>query len=69
MGLGEFIEKQELIDIFINLVNDIELRRDMHEKMKAIDLRFGFENMVAVVEEEYRKFEFKKNIDNHVGLQ
>ena len=69
MGLGEFIEKQELIDIFINLVNDIELRRDMHEKMKAIDLRFGFENMVAVVEEEYRKFKIKKNIDNHVGLQ
>lgn len=69
MGLGEFIEKQELIDIFINLVNDNELRRDMHEKMRAIDLRFGFENMLSVVEEEYRKFEFNKRIDNHVSLQ
>ena len=69
MGLGEFIEKQELIDIFIKLVNDFELRMDMHEKMRSIDLRYGFENMVSVVEEEYRKFEFNKNKDNHVGLQ
>ena len=69
MGLGEFIEKQELIDIFIKLVNDFELRMDMHEKMRSIDLRYGFENMVSVVEEEYRKFEFNKNNDNHVGLQ
>ena len=39
-------------------------RMDMHEKMRSIDLRYGFENMVSVVEEEYRKFEFNKNNDS-----
>ncbi len=68
MGLGELVEKQELIDIFIKLVNDYGLRRDLHEKMKSIELRYGFENMLSVVEEEYRKFEFNKKKDNNDSL-
>ena len=60
LGLGESLEMQDLIDIFINLVNNFELRRDLHEKMLSIDLRYGFENISSVVEEEYRKFEFNK---------
>ena len=62
LGLGETIDKQELIDEFINLVNDYELRRSLHEKMLSIDLRYGFENISSVVEEEYRKFEFNKRL-------
>jgi CMP-N-acetylneuraminic acid synthetase len=60
LGLGELVEKQDLVDAFINLVNDYELRMELHEKMLSVDLRFGFENLVSVVEEEYRKFEFNK---------
>ena len=60
LGLGESIERKELIDEFLNLVNDYELRRELHEKMLSVDLRYGFENISSVVEEEYRKFEFNK---------
>ena len=35
---------------------------DLQEKMLSIDLRYGFENICSVVEEEYRKFEFNKNL-------
>ena len=56
------MEKQDLTEEFIKLVNDYDLRRELHEKMLAIDLRYGFENITYVVEEEYRKFEFNKNL-------
>ena len=62
LGLGEFVEKEELTQEFIKIVNDYELRRELHEKMLAIDLRYGFENITSVVEKEYRKFEFNKSL-------
>ena len=71
MGLGEAIEKQEVIDEFINLVNDSGLRRDMQQKMLSIDLRYGFENICSVVEDEYRKFEFNRTLkrSDHESIQ
>lgn len=39
MGLGEDVEKQEIIDEFVNLVNDYDLRVEMNKKMLAIDLK------------------------------
>ena len=42
---------------FIELVNDYDKRIDMNEKMLSIDLKNGFENIWAIVKEEYRKFE------------
>jgi spore coat polysaccharide biosynthesis predicted glycosyltransferase SpsG len=71
LGLGEVVEKQDIIDEFIALVNDYELRRKLHERMLAIDLRYGFENITSVVEEEYRKFEFKRNYNRleHEDIQ
>lgn len=68
LGRGDLVEKQDLIDTFINLVNDYELRRQLHEKMLSIDLRFGFENMQAVVEREYRNFEFNKARMRHDSI-
>ena len=59
MGLSTDIEKQEIIDQFISLVNDYELRLEMNQKMLSIDLKDGFENIWAVIREEYRKFELK----------
>ena len=56
MGLGEAIEKQQIIDQFINLVNNYELRVEMNRKMLAVDLKDGFENIWSIVREEYRKF-------------
>ncbi|AMD18131.1 cytidyltransferase [Methanobrevibacter sp. YE315] len=57
MGYGVDVTQQELIDEFVNLVNDYHLRVEMSEKMLSIDLKNGFENIWAIIREEYRKFE------------
>lgn len=57
MGLGEHVEKQKIIDEFINLVNNYDLRVEMNNKMLAVDLKNGFENIWSIIREEYRKFE------------
>ena len=60
MGLGEAIEKQDIVDQFLKLVNDYDLRIEMNKKMLAIDLKDGFENIWSIVREEYRKFLLKR---------
>jgi spore coat polysaccharide biosynthesis predicted glycosyltransferase SpsG/CMP-N-acetylneuraminic acid synthetase len=60
MGLGEAVEKQAIIDEFINLVNNYDLRIEMNQKMLAIDLKDGFENIWSIIREEYRKFVLKR---------
>ncbi|WP_458453584.1 cytidylyltransferase domain-containing protein [Methanobrevibacter sp.] len=57
MGLGENVEMQDIIDAFINLVNDYDLRVEMNQKMLAVDLKNGFESIWSIIREEYRKFE------------
>ena len=57
MGLGERIDKPEIITTFVNLVNDYDLRVEMNNKMLNIDLKDGFENIWSIIREEYRKFE------------
>ncbi|WP_288266688.1 cytidylyltransferase domain-containing protein [uncultured Methanobrevibacter sp.] len=60
MGLGVDVEMQQLIDQFVNLVNDYDLRVAMNKKMLSIDLKNGFENMEAVIRQEYRKFKLNR---------
>ena len=60
MGLGVAVERQEIIETFIKVVNDYELRVEMNKKMLAIDLKNGFENVWSVISEEYRKFLLKR---------
>ena len=57
MGLGERIDKPEIVTTFVNLVNDYDLRVEMNNKMLNIDLKDGFENIWSIIREEYRKFE------------
>ncbi len=59
MGLGVDVTAQEIIDTFINLVNNFDLRIEMNKKMLAVDLRDGFENIRSIIREEYRKFELE----------
>ena len=60
MGLGENIERQRIIDEFINLVNNYDLRIEMNKKMLNVDLKNGFENIWSIIREEYRKFELNR---------
>ena len=57
MGLGENIGEIEIMNQFIELVNNYDKRIEMNEKMLGIDLKNGFSNIVAIVKQEYRKFE------------
>lgn len=56
MGLGIEVSKQDIVDQFVSLVNDYELRMQMNKKMLSIDLKNGFENIFPVVQEKYREF-------------
>lgn len=64
LGLGVDVGRQEIIDEFINLVNNYDLRREMNEKMLATDLKDGFENVWSIVREEYRKFVLEVKYEN-----
>lgn len=61
MGLGMDVGRQDIIDLFISTVNDYDSRVEMNKKMLSIDLKNGFENIWAIVKEEYRKFDLKNN--------
>lgn len=63
LGLGESLDSQNLIEEFAKLVNDYELRLNLHNKMLSFNLRNGFENITSVVEEKYRTFEFNKYLN------
>ena len=56
LGDVDSLTREEFIDEFLKLVNDYDLRVEMHNKMKAIDLQHGYENIYAVIKEEYRNF-------------
>ena len=56
MGMGEQLTKQEIITQFVALVNNPELRIEMNNKMKRIDLKHGFDNIKLVVQEKYVDF-------------
>ena len=60
MGLGVDVERQAIIDEFVNLVNSYENRMEMNQKMLGVDLKDGFENIWSIIREEYRKFELKR---------
>lgn len=60
LGLGVNVESQEIVEKFIGLVNNYDLRLELNKRMLSVNLRYGFENILAVVEEEYRKFQLRR---------
>lgn len=60
MGLGSEVGREGIIKQFMALLENYELRLELNERMLSFDLRYGFDNMYSVVEEEYRKINFKK---------
>lgn len=57
LGLGNDVKNQQIIDEFIRLFNNFDLRVEMNSKMLSIDLKNGFENIWSVITDQYRKFE------------
>ena len=60
LGLGENVETKDIVEEFVRMVNDYELRSAMNRKMLSIDIKNGFEHIWHIIREEYRKFELSR---------
>lgn len=60
MGLGVAVEQQDIVNEFVNLVQDYDLRIEMNKRMLSVDLKNGFDNIWSIISEEYRKFTLKR---------
>ena len=60
MGLAETLSDEDISNQFKIVWQDFELRQNMSNLMKNIDLKHGYENIHSVVEEKYWTREFKQ---------
>ena len=60
MGLAETLSNEDIKRQFNLLWQDFELRQNMSNIMKSIDLKHGFENIWSVVEQKYWAKEFEQ---------
>ena len=60
MGLAETLSNEDIKRQFNLLWQDFELRQNMSNIMKSIDLKHGFENIWSVVEQKYLAKEFEQ---------
>ena len=63
MGLGVELTASEIANKFNAIAANYDFRLQMHNRMLAIDLKHGFENVKAVVSAEYREFKLNKSIE------
>lgn len=64
LGLGSEVSEEQIMDEFILMGNDFELRQAINKRMKAIDLKNGFENFWTVVNKYYRTAESNEYMYN-----
>ncbi|OQD58670.1 NeuA-like protein [Methanobrevibacter arboriphilus JCM 13429 = DSM 1125] len=55
LGLGKDINEEEIIDTMENLINNTNIRIEMNKRMLNIDLKHGFENIMSIVKNKYKK--------------
>ena len=60
MGLGETLSPEDITNQFKIIWQDFELRQNMSNLMKNIDLKHGFENIWSIVEERYWNKQFEE---------
>ncbi len=62
LGLGSNVSEDEIIDTFIELLNNFELREELAESMRKIDLKHGYENIMNILRIKYRQNMRKKEL-------
>lgn len=55
LGLGKDINEDEIIDTMENLISNTNIRIEMNKRMLNIDLKHGFENIMNIVKNKYKK--------------
>ena len=59
LGLGSEVET-DLIKTINDIIYNYDLRLEMSNRMKNVDVRHGFENLMKIVKPKYLEFEKKK---------
>lgn len=60
MGLGSEVSKDEIKETLENTINNYNLRLEMNKRMLSVDLKHGFENIMNLVKEGYKRMEKRK---------
>lgn len=55
LGLGKDIDEEKIIDTMENLISNTNIRIEMNKRMLNIDLKHGFENIMNIVKNKYKK--------------
>lgn len=55
LGLGKDINEEKIIGTMENLINNTNIRIEMNKRMLNIDLKHGFENIMNIVKNKYKK--------------
>lgn len=55
LGLGKYLSDGIIKNNLLELINNYELRIEMNERMKSIDLENGFENILEIVKKDFQK--------------
>lgn len=51
LGLGKNVGREQLLEAFVDLATDVDLRRRLRDRMLSVDLRQGRRNVARIVEE------------------
>lgn len=59
LGLVDSLSDEDILNQFNLLKDDFDKRREMSNKMRKIDLKYGFDNVWYEIKKAYRKFIFE----------
>ena len=57
LGLGSEVKENDLINTINDIIDNYDLRMEMSNRMKNVDVRHGFENLMKIVKPRYLEFE------------
>ena len=60
LGLGSEVKENDLINTINDIIDNYDLRLEMSNRMKNVDVRHGFENLMKIVKPKYLEFEKEK---------
>ena len=60
LGLGSEVKENDLINTINDIIDNYDLRMEMSNRMKNVDVRHGFENLMKIVKPKYLEFEKEK---------
>lgn len=63
MGLGENLQKEDITNTFLEIIDDYSLRLQLSEAMKLVDLKHGYENIMNVLRINYKAFMRRKELE------